>query len=198
MVAAQTPIRQKQPAIPVAADSAGLQSIFMPGDLHQDDYTFRLGEHLRNFRVERGWSLHAASHRTRGEFSSSSIGSYERGERTVSIVRLRKLARYYGVPVQYLLPDAPSTPAVDQLGVSKPDMIPHETMAADQLIVSYLQTVLSQRETPPGILREARIRSTDIDALTQVLSLKPAPPTLRETSDSEPEDSEPLIGEHLQ
>ena len=119
----------------------------MPGDLYQDDYTLRLGEHLRNFRVERGWSLHAASHRTRGDFSSSAIGSYERGERVVSIVRLRELAGHYGVPVQYLLPDAPGTPAVDQLGVSNPDMIPHETMAADQLIVCLLYTSPSPRDS---------------------------------------------------
>ena len=44
----------------------------------------------------------------KGEFSAAAVGSYERGERLMSVSRLNRLARIYRVPVDQLLPaDAP-------------------------------------------------------------------------------------------
>ena len=38
------------------------------------------------------------------EFKASVLGAYERGERAISVPRLQRLARFYHVPVDQLLP----------------------------------------------------------------------------------------------
>jgi transcriptional regulator with XRE-family HTH domain len=38
------------------------------------------------------------------EFKASVLGAYERGERSISVPRLERLARLYQVPVDHLLP----------------------------------------------------------------------------------------------
>ncbi|MBV8161922.1 MAG: helix-turn-helix domain-containing protein [Acidimicrobiia bacterium] len=66
-----------------------------------------LGARLRAIREQRGWSLrdvHDASH---GRFTGSAVGTYERGERGISVRRLSDLARLYGVPLERILPDSP-------------------------------------------------------------------------------------------
>ena len=39
------------------------------------------------------------------EFKASVLGAYERGERAISVPRLQRLARFYNVPVDQLLPE---------------------------------------------------------------------------------------------
>jgi transcriptional regulator with XRE-family HTH domain len=49
--------------------------------------------------------------RTSGEeFKASVLGAYERGERTISVPRLQRLAQIYAVPVDQLLPTDTSHP----------------------------------------------------------------------------------------
>src|SRR4051794_21358834 len=70
-------------------------------------YARELGARLRAIREQRSWSLrdvHEASH---GRFTGSAVGTYERGERGISVQRLSELAHLYGVPVERLLPESP-------------------------------------------------------------------------------------------
>jgi transcriptional regulator with XRE-family HTH domain len=64
----------------------------------------RLGEHLRDVRRQQGWSLNEIEAASEGRFKASVLGAYERGDRTVSIERLRQLAEFYRVSVAELLP----------------------------------------------------------------------------------------------
>jgi transcriptional regulator with XRE-family HTH domain len=48
-------------------------------------------------------SLAEVAARSHGEFKASSLGAYERGDRTISVKRLRRLAALYGVNVEALL-----------------------------------------------------------------------------------------------
>ena len=66
-------------------------------------YAEQVGERLRNIRLQKGLSLHDVEERSGKEFKASVLGAYERGERSVSVPRLR-LAIFYGVPVDHLLP----------------------------------------------------------------------------------------------
>ena len=68
-------------------------------------YTRELGARLRAIREQRGWSLHDVQEASRGRFSGSAVGTYERGERSISVRRLSELAALYGVPVDQLLPE---------------------------------------------------------------------------------------------
>jgi transcriptional regulator with XRE-family HTH domain len=67
-------------------------------------YARHVGERLRNIRRQQGLSLQAVEEQSEREFKASVLGAYERGERIISVLRLQRLARLYGVPVDQLLP----------------------------------------------------------------------------------------------
>ena len=69
------------------------------------DYNQRVGERLRLIRMQRGMSLQDVQSATDGEFKAAVLGAYERGERSLSLPRLRRLAVCYEVPMNQLLPD---------------------------------------------------------------------------------------------
>ena len=67
-------------------------------------YARRVGERLRTIRRQKGISLHEVEQASKQEFKASVLGAYERGERAISVPRLQRLARFYNVPVDQLLP----------------------------------------------------------------------------------------------
>jgi transcriptional regulator with XRE-family HTH domain len=67
-------------------------------------YAEQVGERLRDVRVQRGQSLHDVEVGSEGEFKASVLGAYERGERSISVNRLQRLAMFYEVRVDGLLP----------------------------------------------------------------------------------------------
>lgn len=75
------------------------------------DYAKDLGARLRAIRTQQGLSLHGVEERSGGQWKAVVVGSYERGDRAVSVQRLHELAEFYGVPVNELLPDAENAPA---------------------------------------------------------------------------------------
>src|SRR3981081_577244 len=68
------------------------------------NYAEAVGERLRNVRFQKALSLHDVEITSRDEFKASVLGAYERGERSISVPRLQRLARFYGVPVDQMLP----------------------------------------------------------------------------------------------
>ena len=68
------------------------------------DYAARVGERLRGIRLQKGLSLHDVEEASAKEFKASVLGAYERGERSISVPRLQRLAQFYGVPADRLLP----------------------------------------------------------------------------------------------
>lgn len=68
------------------------------------DFNEQLGQRLRDARKRRGWSLLDIEEMTDGEFKASVMGAYERGERSLSALRLCKLADIYDVSAGSLLP----------------------------------------------------------------------------------------------
>lgn len=66
-----------------------------------------VGRRLRAIRRQQGLSLDEVEERSGGKWSSSAIGAYERGYRTLTVERLRDLADFYGVPISVLLAPAP-------------------------------------------------------------------------------------------
>jgi len=73
------------------------------------DYARALGARLRAIRTQQGLSLHGVEEKSEGRWKAVVVGSYERGDRAVTVQRLAELADFYGVPVQALLPDAAPT-----------------------------------------------------------------------------------------
>ena len=67
-------------------------------------YAVTVGARLRAIRGQQRLSLQEVEQRSREEFKASVLGAYERGERAISVARLQRLARFYAVPVDQLLP----------------------------------------------------------------------------------------------
>lgn len=63
-----------------------------------------IGVELRRLREARGWSLDAVAAHTNGRFSSVAVGSYERGDRRPSTVRVRELLAVYGCTLAVVHP----------------------------------------------------------------------------------------------
>ncbi|MFP5317176.1 MAG: transcriptional regulator [Acidimicrobiia bacterium] len=75
-------------------------------------YARRVGQRLRAIRRQKGLSLQDVEAASGHEFKASVLGAYERGERIISVPRLQRLAGYYEVPVDQLLPPASELPRV--------------------------------------------------------------------------------------
>src|SRR5687768_836648 len=89
-------------------------------------YAQRVGERLRLIRKQKGLSLQEVEARSSQEFKASVLGAYERGERAISVPRLQRLAKFYSVPVDQLLPNDP-----DAFGLTRDDDVIDLTDAQD-------------------------------------------------------------------
>jgi transcriptional regulator with XRE-family HTH domain len=67
-------------------------------------YAVKVGARLRAIRKQKRFSLQDVEASSEQEFKASVLGAYERGERAISVPRLQRLARFYNVPVDQLLP----------------------------------------------------------------------------------------------
>ncbi|MFM8815178.1 MAG: transcriptional regulator [Actinomycetes bacterium] len=72
--------------------------------LDELSYARLVGERLRQIRQQKKLSLSEVESATNLEFKASVMGAYERGERMISVPRLERLANFYGVTVDQLLP----------------------------------------------------------------------------------------------
>ena len=63
-----------------------------------------LGARLRDVRQREGLSLQRVEQRSGGRWKAVVVGSYERGDRAVTVQKLAELARFYGVPMSELVP----------------------------------------------------------------------------------------------
>jgi transcriptional regulator with XRE-family HTH domain len=84
-------------------------------------YAQAVGSRLRVVRRQKRLSLQAVEKASGEEFKASVLGAYERGERTISVPRLQRLAQIYDVPVDQLLPTDSSNPlnGASQLGTRR-------------------------------------------------------------------------------
>ena len=143
-------------------------------------YAQAVGERLRNVRFQKALSLHDVEQTSQEEFKASVLGAYERGERSISVPRLQRLARFYGVPVDQLLPrDADdesggdSHSPVASPGKVRIDLVRlSETDCPESAILQrYVSMVQMRRGDFNG--KVLTIRSEDIRALASVLEQSP-------------------------
>jgi transcriptional regulator with XRE-family HTH domain len=131
---------------PSGEDAAG-------GDEAAIVYSQQLGDRLRRLRKQQRLSLFDVEQQSNQEFKASVLGAYERGERVVSVPRLDRLARFYGIPVEQLLrreTGAPaSTPVPDgadvrlTIDVAKLARLPGPSFEA---LTRYLRSIQAQRQ----------------------------------------------------
>lgn len=130
-------------------------------------YAQRVGDRLRNIRKQKGLSLQDVEALSNHEFKASVLGAYERGERSISVPRLHKLANFYEVPSEQLLP--PESGARRALapmagGVTLDLTRLHELDKTDlEAVTRYVSMIQMQRQDFNG--KMLTIRRDDLRAL---------------------------------
>ena len=149
-------------------------------DEEMTPYGRRAGERLRAIRRQKRLSLQEVESESEQEFKASVLGAYERGERAISVPRLQRLAHFYNVPVEQLLPpedlDIEVLDLTDRrLGrLDEPiviDLTRLETLDAPEasMLARYLQMIQVQRQDFNG--RVLTVRSDDLRAIACILDV---------------------------
>ena len=68
-----------------------------------DNELLALQSRLRAVRISKGLTLSQVSLQSKGSISAIALGSYERGDRSLSTQKLFEISQIYGVPVSELL-----------------------------------------------------------------------------------------------
>lgn len=139
-----------------------------------DRFAGQVGARLRRVRQQQGLSLHDVEAVSRGELKASVVGAYERGERTVSVLRLHRLADFYRVPLGELLPDRRAGDEQDR-GPSPEvviDLVALEEHAPRQPALSrYVSAIQARRGDYNG--RVLTVRAADLATLAAVMDTDP-------------------------
>ena len=140
-------------------------------------YGRKVGERLRAIRRQKRLSLQDVEAASNQEFKASVLGAYERGERAISVPRLQRLARFYSVPVDQLLPkdEGPDFGTANSRGSGFDDAaVTIDLTRLEQLeggeaemLSRYLSMIQVQRQDFNG--RVLTIRRDDIRALACIL-----------------------------
>ena len=152
-------------------------------------YAVKVGTRLRAIRKQKRLSLQDVEASSRQEFKASVLGAYERGERAISVPRLHRLARFYNVPVDQLLPPDDESASPDTvIDLDKGTLVPPKTgdeqpvtidlhrlgdLSAPeaQLLTRYLGMIQVQRGDFNG--RMLTIRRDDLRAIACLLDTVP-------------------------
>jgi len=138
------------------------------------DYAKALGAKLRAIRQQQGLSLHGVEERSGGRWKAVVVGSYERGDRAVTVQKLAELADFYGVPVSELLPDAAPAPAAEPpprlvLDLERLGQVPAEKAGP---LARYAAAIQAQRGDYNG--RILSIRQDDLRTLAVIYDESPS------------------------
>lgn len=132
------------------------------------DYAKALGSRLRAIRQQQSLSLQGVEEKSKGRWKAVVIGSYERGDRAVTVAKLAELADFYGVPVGELLPGgvagatlAPPTQIV--IDLEQLNRVPTDKAAP---LARYAAAIQTQRGDYNG--RVLSIRADDLRTLAVI------------------------------
>ena len=159
-------------------------------------YVGKVGTRLRAIRRQKHLSLQDVEATSGQEFKASVLGAYERGERAISVPRLQRLARFYRVPVDQLLPgddgpdfgprpgdskliidlDHPSGRADEKVKLDLAAIERLEVPESDMLS-RYLRMIQVQRGDFNG--RVLTVRRDDLRAIACILDVTPELATAR-------------------
>jgi transcriptional regulator with XRE-family HTH domain len=161
-------------------DRSGPEAVIDP------EYARELGTRLRATREQRGWSLRDVQQASQGRFRASAVGTYERGERGISVQRLSDLAKLYGVAVESVLPGSAhpeerrergAPPARQQRSEAR-DKVVIDLVALEQQrdpsfvsIRGYIDTIKTKRGDHNGLVLS--VRASDVWAMAAMATVDP-------------------------
>ncbi|CAN5366171.1 helix-turn-helix domain-containing protein [soil metagenome] len=140
------------------------------------EYQRRLGSRLRAIRQQQGLTLQQVEELSTGRWKAVVVGSYERGDRAVSVAKLAELSEFYNVPVSELLPkedlaavasaNGPSRVMLDLRRLSRSDLDPEL-----RPVSRFAHTIQLQRGDFNGNV--LTIRGEDLRALSVIYGTDP-------------------------
>ena len=138
------------------------------------DYAKALGARLRAIRTQQGLSLQGVEAKSQGRWKAVVVGSYERGDRAVTVQRLSELADFYGVPVNELLPEGHTGAALEPASRIVIDLEQLSSVPAEKAapLARYAATIQSQRGDYNG--RVLSIRYEDLRSLAIIYDASPS------------------------
>ncbi len=139
-------------------------------------YSRQVGERLRVIRKQKRLSLQDVEAQSAQEFKASVLGAYERGERALSVPRLDRLAQFYNVPVEQLLPReitgteaaAIESPINKKLAIDVSKLM-QLSGSPFEMLARYLRLIQVQRQDFNG--RVITVRGDDTRALAAMLDV---------------------------
>lgn len=140
-------------------------------------YSRQVGERLRAIRKQKRLSLQEVEAQSEQEFKASVLGAYERGERALSVPRLDRLAQFYAVPVEQLLPrevTGGETAAALEASANKKlaiDVVKLVQLkgAPFEMLSRYLKLIQVQRQDFNG--RVITVRGDDVRSIAAMLDV---------------------------
>jgi transcriptional regulator with XRE-family HTH domain len=140
------------------------------------NYSRKVGDRLRVIRRQKRLSLQDVEAASVQEFKASVLGAYERGERAISVPRLQRLARFYNVPVDQLLPGDTGPQFADPRASVRSDAITIDLRQLESLagpeadmLTRYLTMIQVQRQDFNG--RVLTVRRDDVRAMACILGV---------------------------
>lgn len=140
-------------------------------------YSRQVGERLRVIRKQKRMSLQEVEAQSEQEFKASVLGAYERGERALSVPRLDRLAQFYAVPVEQLLPRevtgaeataALASPSNKKLAIDVAKLV-QLSGSPFEMLARYLRLIQVQRQDFNG--RVITVRGDDTRSIAAMLDV---------------------------
>ena len=161
-----------------------MTDVLVEDDGLSTSYGRKVGDRLRAIRRQKRLSLQEVEAASKQEFKASVLGAYERGERAISVPRLQRLARFYTVPVDQLLPhdDGPGFDLPERAVLPEPKIVIDLTKLEQKsgpefgMLSRYLRMIQVQRQDFNG--RVLTVRNDDLRAIACILDC-PAEATVR-------------------
>ncbi|HQZ35694.1 MAG TPA: transcriptional regulator [Ilumatobacteraceae bacterium] len=149
---------------------------FDDDDVMASPYSRKVGDRLRVIRRQKRLSLQEVEASSHEEFKASVLGAYERGERAISVPRLERLAKFYNVPVDQLLPREDVTPSSNDAELLNSKKLAVDLLKLTQLsgqpfemLVRFLKMIQVQRQDFNG--KVITVRGDDTRAIAAMLDV---------------------------
>jgi transcriptional regulator with XRE-family HTH domain len=143
-------------------------------DATSSPYSRKVGDRLRVIRRQKRLSLQEVEKDSEEEFKASVLGAYERGERAISVPRLERLAKFYNVPVDQLLPREDAVPGEAEAAAAKKlavDLLKLSQLSGQpfEMLTRFLRMIQVQRQDFNG--KVITVRGDDTRAIAAMLDV---------------------------
>ena len=125
---------------------------------------------LRSLRLSRNLTLAEVEIKSHKRLRAVALGSYERGDRSLSVSKAIELSGFYEVPLSYLLTGLSPTQSVekeiviDLRRIKALSIVEEKTTPTQKILFSFLLGIIKERQDFNGEILS--LRKSDIEFLT--------------------------------